>query len=424
LPDDLVFSWIHSAKIEKRALETILSKIVFQVIKIPIFAGCMPLDKNFHKLLYMKNLKLITLTILFLAGCSSDPGDKAARLTKLRQERDKLSEEIQKLEKELSSGVKTQGIFVRVAKIERQSFEHYIEVQGRIDGNENIGVSPRNQGGMVTKILVREGDRVTAGQVLAELDAEVLKQQLKDLKNKLAFVTDIYNRQKSLWDQKIGSEVQYLKAKNDMESVQFGIATLEDQIRMSVITAPINGTIEDIPIKVGQMASAASPVPAFRIVNFTSAKAMADVGEAYSSKVKTGDEVKIVLPDLNAELTKKVTFASKYINPTNRTFVVEVALPSPDITLRANMIAILKIKDYANPEAIAVPQNFIQKSPDEGSFVFVASEENGKKLARKKTVNPGITYNGLTEILSGLEPGDLIITAGYKDLYNGQQIEF
>jgi RND family efflux transporter MFP subunit len=372
----------------------------------------------------MKNLFILTLTIIFLSACSSGTGDKAARLTKLRQDRDKLSEEILKLEKEFSSGDKVQGIFVKVEKVERQSFEHYIEVQGRIDGNENIGVSPRNQGGMVTKILVKEGDHVTTGQVLAELDAEVLKQQLKDLKNKLDFVTDIYNRQKSLWDQKIGSEVQYLKAKNDMESVQFGIATLEDQIRMSVITAPITGTIEDIPIKVGQMASAASPIPAFRIVNFSSAKALADVGEAYSSKIKTGDEVKIFLPDLKEELTKKVTFASKYINPTNRTFVVEVSIPSSGITLRANMIAILKIKDYQNPEAIAIPQNFVQKSPDEGNFIFVAVEENAKKIARKKTVGTGITYNGLTEILSGLEPGDKIITAGYKDLYNGQQIEF
>ena len=372
----------------------------------------------------MKNVLFISIVLLFLAGCGNKEVDKTARLAQLRQERDKLTEEIIQLENELKPKEGTGVTHVKVERLEKKLFEHYIEVQGRIDGNENIAVSPRNQGGVVTKILVKEGDHVVQGQVLAELDAVVLKQQLNDLKNRLAFVTDIYNRQKTLWDQKIGSELQYLKAKNDMESVQLGIATLEDQIRMSVITAPINGTIEEIPIKVGQMASSASPVPAFRIVNFSRAKALADIGEAYSATVKTGDQVKIYLPDLREELTERVTFASKYINPTNRTFQVEVSIPSPTMTLRANMIAVLRIKDYANPAAISIPQNFIQKSPDEGLYVFIAAEENGKKVARKRAVVPGITYNGLTEIVSGLNESDQIITAGYKDLYNGQFIAF
>lgn len=376
---------------------------------------------NIHN---MKRVFFISAMVLFLAGCGGKEGDKTARLSQLKKERDRLTEEIVKLEKELTPNDVVQATFVKVDVLTKQTFEHYIEVQGRIDGNENIAVSPRNQGGVITKILVHEGDYVTSGQVLAEMDAEVMKQQLTDLKNKLAFVTDIYNRQKALWDQKIGSELQYLKAKNDMESVQYGIATLEDQIRMSVITAPISGTIEDIPIKVGQMASSASPIPAFRIVNFSKAKALADVGEAYSAKVKTGDQVKVFLPDLKEELTERVTFASKFINPTNRTFLVEVAFPAPNLNLRANMIAVLRIKDYSNSAAIAIPQNYIQKSPDEGSFVFVAIDENGKKTARKKNVTPGVTYNGLTEISNGLSEGDKIITAGYKDLYNGQLIEY
>ena len=372
----------------------------------------------------MKRVFFISVIMLILAGCGNKGVDKTARLAQLKTERDRLTEEIVKIEKELTKSDAIPVTHVKVEILTKQPFEHYIEVQGRIDGNENIAVSPRNQGGVITKILVHEGDYVTQGQVLAEMDAAVLKQQLTDLKNKLAFVTDIYNRQKTLWDQKIGSELQYLKAKNDMESVQFGIATLDDQIKMSVITAPINGTIEDIPIKVGQMASSSSPIPVFRIVNFSRAKALADVGEAYSSTVKEGDQVKIFLPDLREELTENVTFASKYINPTNRTFLVEVSIPSPKMSLRANMIAVLRIKDYSNPLAIAIPQNFIQKSPDEGYFVYVAVEENGKKVARKKIVMPGITYNGLTEIFDGLNESDKIISAGYKDLYNGQFIDF
>jgi len=372
----------------------------------------------------MKQIFLVIGLFFVLAGCGSKDGDKKARLEQLKKDHDKLTEEIMKLEKELTPANAVSSTLVTVETLTKKSFEHYIEVQGRIDGNDNIAVSPRNQGGTVTKILVHEGDMVAKDQVLAELDADVLKQQLTDHRNKLAFVTDLYNRQRILWDQKIGSEVQYLKAKNDMEAVQNGIATLDEQIKMSVITSPISGTVEDIPIKVGQFASPASPIPAFRIVNFSKAKALADVGEAYSSKVNTGDQVKIFLPDLNKEFTEKITFASKYINPTNRTFLVEAALSSSDVVFRANMIAVLRIKDYENGAAIAIPQNYIQNSRDEGQFVFVAAEENGKKVARKRTITPYVTYNGLTEVVHGLNEGDKIITAGFKDLYNGQPIDY
>ncbi len=372
----------------------------------------------------MKKILLITGMIFFLLACGSKEADKKTRLEQLRKEHEKITEEIMKLEKEVNPAGTLVAVNVTTEALLKKPFEHFIEVQGRIDGNENIGVSPRNQGGVVTKIPVHEGDFVTKGQVLAELDAEVLKQQLVDLQNKLAFATDIFNRQKALWDQKIGSEVQYLKAKNDMESVQNGINTLQDQIKMSVITSPIDGNVEDIPIKVGQMASSASPTPCFRIVNFSRAKALADVGESYSSKVKTGDAVKVFLPDLNVEIEQQVTFSSKYINPTNRTFLVEVALPNNGITYRANMIAVLRIKDYSNPAAIAIPQGYIQNSPDEGQYVFVGSEENGKKMARKRAIVTLNSFNGLTEIVSGLNEGDRIITAGYKDLYDGQLINF
>jgi RND family efflux transporter MFP subunit len=275
----------------------------------------------------------------------------------------------------------------------------------------------------VNKIFVKEGDHVTKGQVLAELDAEVIKQQLNDLQNQLVFATDLYTKQKELWDQKIGSEVQYLTAKNTMETLQNKIKIVDDQVKMSNITAPIDGTIEEIPIKVGQMA-AAGATPAFRIVNFSRAKAVADVGEAYTAKIKTGDQVNVFMPDLNEELTQTVTFSSKYINPTNRTFVVEAAMPAANNSYRANMIAVLKIKDYSNPMVISIPQDYIQTSMSDGKFAFVAVEENGKKIARKKYITTGISYNGLTEIISGLNPGDLIITAGYKDLYDGQVIDF
>jgi len=371
----------------------------------------------------MKKVFLIAGMIGLIVACTNKGTDKKARLEQLKKEHDKLTTEIVNLEKELYPAGAITATMVSVQTISKAPFEHYIEVQGRIDGNENIGVSPRTPG-VVTKILVKEGDFVKKGQILAELDAEVMKQTMKELQTQLEYATDLYTRQKALWDQKIGSEVQYLTAKNGKESLENKINTLDDQILMSNITAPIDGTIEEIPIKVGQMASSSSPQPAFRIVNFSKAKALADVGEAYSAKIQTGDQVKVYLPDVRAELIERITFSSKYINPTNRTFQVEVDLPPTNINYRANMIAVLRIKDYANPSTIAIPQNFIQTSRDEGQFVYVCSEENGKKIARKRTVLPFISYNGFTEVVSGLNEGDRIITAGYKDLYDGQLIDY
>jgi RND family efflux transporter MFP subunit len=368
----------------------------------------------------MKKSFLVVSLIFFVVACNTP--DKNAKLQKLKKDRDQIAMQITSLEKELNVKDNVQATIVSVQPLALQVFDHYIEVQGRIDGNENIGVSPRTSG-VVTRISIQEGDVVKKGQVLAEMDADVLKRNLSDLQNQLSFATDLFEKQKALWEQKIGSEVQYLTAKNNKESIENKIASLKDQISMSSITAPIDGTVEDIPIKVGQLAQAG--LPAFRVINFSKVKAVADVGEAYSAKIKTGDNVKIFLPDFNLELEQKVTFASKFINSTNRTFNVEVELPpSTNMVYRANMIAVIRIMDYSNPSTFAVSQNYIQSSKDEGYYVYLATEANGKKIARKTFIKTGITYNGLTEILSGLKPGDKLIAAGYKDLYDGQVIDY
>ncbi|MBM3404466.1 MAG: efflux RND transporter periplasmic adaptor subunit [Bacteroidetes bacterium] len=382
------------------------------------FIISLPLRRLFFKLpMIMKKILILSILVAIAASCGNQPDDKKSRLAELKKEQEKISAEIKKIEKELGTKNAEQVLFVSIDTIRRMEFSHFIELQGRIDGNENIAVSPKTPG-VVTRIFVKEGDAVRKGQVLAELDAEVLKQTLKEVEGQLDFATELYRKQKNLWDQNIGSEVQYLTAKNNKESLENRIATLKDQIRMSNITAPIDGTIEDIPIKVGQMANVG--FPAFRIVNFSEAKAVAEVGEAYSSKVKVGDQVKVFLPDFNEEINRRVTFASKYINPVNRTFMVEVTLPSREV-FRANMIAVIRIKDYSNPAAVAVPQNFIQ-SGNEGQFVFLAQKEGDKTIGKRQFVKTGSTYNGLTEITAGLKENDLIVTAGYQDLYDGQSI--
>lgn len=346
--------------------------------------------------------------------------DKKAELEKLKKEHDVISEKILELEKELASegGDKRKEVNVAVTEVKPTVFKHYIEVQGKVDGDENVAVSARSAG-VVISVNVQEGQKVSKGQLMAILDAQVLYASLADMESQLVFVTDIFNRQKNLWEQNIGSEIQYLTAKNNKESLENKIKTLKDQISMSRITSPIDGTVEEINIKIGQ--SVAPGLPAFRVVNFNKIKVVADVAEAYSPKIKTNDSVLIYFPDFNEEISSKLNFTSKYINAMNRTFMVESQIKSPKHEMRANMIAVLKINDYKAVDAVAIPVNLVQKALND-HFVYVAVEEKGKKFSMKRIVTLGRNYNGMVEIISGLKPGDLLITTGYQDLFENSPI--
>jgi len=342
-------------------------------------------------------------------------------LNKLLREHDKIALQIQELEKEINAESGKKIVSVAVTEVKPEVFRHFLEVQGKVDGDDNVSVSARNVG-IVTSIDVKEGQKVTRGQLLATLDAQVLQTTLRDMETSLEFVTDLYLRQKNLWEQKIGSEVQYLTAKNTKESLENKIQAMKDQIALSTIISPINGTVEEISLKVGQ---AISPgYPTFRVVNFDRLKVVAEVAEAYSSKVKNGDSVHIFFPDFNNEIASKLSFTSKYINMLNRAFSVEALIPNiSDHELRANMIAVIKINDYVSKDAVVVSANLIHKSINE-QFVFVAEKVDGDMIAKKRTVTTGVTYNGKTEILSGLKPGDMLITTGYNNLNGNEKVKF
>ncbi|MEI6122757.1 MAG: efflux RND transporter periplasmic adaptor subunit [Bacteroidota bacterium] len=369
----------------------------------------------------MKRVLILLCLIITFSACNHT-SDKKAQLDKLIKEHDKLAEQISKLQKELGtdSGANKKIITVAITEVQPMVFKHYIEVQGKIDGDENVAVSARGMG-VVTSVNVEEGQKVTKGQLLATLDAQVMYTQLADLEGQSAFVTDMYNRQKNLWDQKIGSEVQYLTAKNNKESLENKIKTLKDQIATSRITSPINGTIEEIPIKIGQQI--APGMLTFRVVNFNKIKVVADVAEAYSPKIKSNDSVLVYFPDFNEVIATRLSFTSKYINPLNRTFSIEAKLGAMKQEVRANMIAVVKINDYKANNAYAVPANVVQKSMNE-SFVYVAVVDKGKKIAKKQTVTLGMNYNGLIEVLSGLKTGDKVITTGYQDVNPNSLINF
>jgi membrane fusion protein, multidrug efflux system len=364
-------------------------------------------------------ISLVVLTTLMACG-----GSKQEQLEALKKQHDKIALQIEQLEKEIalsadSSSLK-EGKFVAIEEIEPKSFSHYIEVQGKLDGDENIAIYPEAMGVLV-HVYARAGDHVSAGQVLAQVNDAAFQEQLKTLQTTYAFAQETFQKQENLWKQQIGSEIQYLQAKTNKESLETQIAAVKKQIDMTRIKSPISGTIEESLVKVGQAVSTA--MPSFRVVNFSNLKVTADLAEAYTSKVNTGDEVIAYLPDIKKEIAARVTFCSKYINPTNRTFSVEAQLKTNADHLKANMVTILKIEDYNAPKAFVLPLNVIQ-TDNKGKYVLIAKQDSNRFVAVKQPVETGQLYNGLAEVTSGLTQGTRVITSGYLDLNEGQTIRF
>jgi RND family efflux transporter MFP subunit len=346
------------------------------------------------------------------------------KLEKLKAQRIEISDKIKALEDEIAHGGDTSKSTekmkdVMVTKIEPTHFSHSIDVQGRVEGDENITISTKMPG-TITKVNVAAGSVVKAGEIMAEIENDAARSQLADLQSSYDLVKDVYNRQKTLWDQKVGTEMQYLQAKNSKESMEQKIEQIKRTLDMYYIKAPFNGTVDEVTIKLGQTVSPG--VPAIRVVNLSKLKVRADLAEAYSSRIETGNTVNLVFPDINKTAISKVTYIAKVINALTRSFNVEVALPSND-DYRPNMIAQVSIVDYTNDKAIVVPVNAVQNIDDK-NYVFVAVDENGKKVARKREVTVGDTYSSSAEIKNGLQAGDLLITTGYSNLNDGQLIRF
>ncbi len=364
----------------------------------------------------MKNIIYIALITLIAACSSDDLTSKKAELASLKTQESEIKSKISTLEKDIAklSGKKvTNSQLVGITKITKSSFSHYIDVQAKVEGEENVTVNSQVPGA-VTRINVSAGSSVSKGQVLAEIDNETYMKGLDELKTAREFANTVYLKQKNLWDQKIGTEIQYLQAKNTIESLDKKLATLYQQIEMTKIKSPINGVVDEVFLKVGQMA--APGMPGIRVVNMSKLKIKADIAESYISKVKMGDEVEINFPDLNQTIKAKLSYVGKVIDPLNRTFNVEISLPG-NASLHPNMVAVIKIADYTNSSTFVLPANVVQIT-DEGTYVFVA--ENN--IAKKRNVVAGKNYKGTIEITEGLNENDPIITTGFQDIVDGQSI--
>jgi RND family efflux transporter MFP subunit len=372
----------------------------------------------------MKNQYIIVIAaLLAFTACGEKKGsvqEKRAALEKIKKEIAALQSKAKQLETEIAKlePTKENNKLVETEVIAAAAFESYLEIEGKADAEQST-IATAQVPGTVTQVIAKAGDVVSAGQALAYLDNSTLRQSRLQLEQQLSFANTLFEKQKRLWQQGVGTEVQYLTAKNQKEALEKNLSTLDAQLAMYTIKSPINGTVESVDLKIGQVA--APGLPSFKVVNLRNLKIIADVAESYSNKINTGDGVKINFMDINKTIDSKITFASKVIDPLNRTFRIEIRLNNV-ADVKPNMLAKLKIADYQNKSALTVPTNAITSGVEE-TYLMVKETSNGKEIARKRLVKTGHTGETRTEILEGLKAGDAVIVTGYQELNDGQTIE-
>ena len=366
------------------------------------------------------NTYILLISIFILSACSKP--DKKTELADLKSQQKEIETKIKTLEKELGAGKKVEAtpINVTVSAVAPQDFKHFVEAQGVVTSKNIVMVTPQ-MGGAITGLFLTEGQMIKKGQLVATIDNSVMKESLTEIKTQLDLVTTLFNKQKTLWDQQIGTEVQYLQAKANKESLEKRIVTMNTQMGMSRVYAPISGTVEKIMQKSGEMGMPG--VPMAQIVNVSDLKIVAKIGDTYVGSVKKGDAITVKFPDINKEFTTRISLVNALIDPASRTFGIEANIPNLGGSLKPNQVAIININDLSKGNSLVVSQNVVQKT-EAGDLVYVAVVENGKKIAKSRTVKTGISYDGKIEILEGLTAGEMVITQGYQDLVDGTLINY
>lgn len=379
--------------------------------------------------------KIISLTLIALTFYSC--GDKSTKnvedviatqdLIQIKEKREQIHADYEKLAAQMATLdaeiIKLDNTkrypLVSTLTVKDSAFTHYIEVQGNIETKENIMISPEYSG-VLTQLNVKAGQRVSKGQVLARIDDGGMSAQLAQAENKLALDKTTFDRQKNLWDQKIGSEIQYLQTQTAYQSQQKMVKQMQAQLAKTVVRAPFSGTIDEVIVERGQVVAPGQAL--FRIVNLGNMYVTANVPENYLSKLKLGASVEVYLNAIGKTYKGKVRQVGTYINPNNRTLSIEIAVPNPDNLLRPNQVAVLKIEDYINKNALLIPENIMTENAAKEKIVYVVSEGKETKVAQR-IIEIGYTSGAMVEVKSGLKPGETIVTEGAKTLTDGANVE-
>ena len=394
----------------------------------------------------MKQLKrgILILSVITMAACGGNKtGDAAIKekkdeLAKLKDQQTAITKQIAGLEAEIakldpSTAVVEKAKLVTLNTIAPTPFSHFIDLEGKIEAVNISYVTPKNGGGQVKALFVKKGDEVKKGQLLLQLDNTIAKQSLaageeglKTLRTQLDFAKTIYKKQKALWAEQIGTEVQLLTAKNNVDNLETQLKTSEaqvklykDQLEFSNVYADVSGIADEVNVRVGEaFVGVMGTMAQIKIVNANDLKVTVEIPENYLNKVKVGSKIRVNLPDIKKTIEANVTVASNLIDANSRSFYVEAKIPA-DKDFHPNQIALVNIQDYTNPKAITVPINTLQ-SDEKGKYVMVAVQEGNRLVARKKAVTIGELYGDALEIKSGLVVGDVVIVEGYQGLYEGQ----
>lgn len=363
------------------------------------------------------------LLILLITGCSAGvPDDKISKeeqLKEYRAQKKELEEKITSLEAEVEENSPVNKVRVELTELKPTLFEYFIEAIGNVYSDQNVIVSPEANG-IITSIEVNEGQKVRKGQILARLNTQTIERTIQETKVNLELATTTFERRQNLWEQNIGSEMEYLQAKSEKESLEKRLEGLEAQLDMAVIRAPISGVVDDLIQNKGEMAG--PPIPFARLVNLDEVYITAQIAETYLKDVNAGDSVWIEVPVLDTEKKAVVYRTSAVIDPDSRTFTVRVNMPNRDHRLQPNLMVRLKLRTQQIPEALVVPSILIKRD-FEGDFIFVAHpDDEGEMIARKRYITPGLKDNNRVVVKTGIKNGDNLITKGFAQVVDGSPL--
>lgn len=382
----------------------------------------------------MKKIFLLIIFIATLVSCGGDQksvdsliesGDLSAiktKRTELNQQQRDLKAEIDKLNEYIDSHEKKERPALITAQVIKDTvFKHYVEVQGNVETDQNL-VLNAEYSGVLTNIYVKEGQRVSKGQRLAKIDDGGLSSQVAQQEAQLALAKTTFERQERLWEQKIGSEIQYLQAKTNYEAARNTTNQLRAQLGKTIITAPFSGVIDDLIADPGQVV-VPGQTPIIRLVNLSDMYVKASIPETYLTNIKKGTRVEVNLASINENFTGTVRQVSNYINPNNRSFEIQVEIPNKDGNVKPNLIATVKVNDYSAENAITIPENILQENAAGETIAYVYKPiGDSTGVAKRIIIETGLSYGNHTEVKSGLKKGDTIIKEGAKTLRDGQKV--
>tara|TARA_R110002072_G_scaffold7503_2_gene40679 strand:- start:442473 stop:443639 length:1167 start_codon:yes stop_codon:yes gene_type:complete len=384
----------------------------------------------------MKKLLILALLLLVLISCGGGGNNSLETVLEsndvvaLQQKKDELTtqqqalnEQLKQLDEKINELNPEKNIPLVTTFVANDTvFNHYVELQGSVETKQNLVVTSE-MGGILQRVYVKEGDKVSKGQLLAKVDDGGMSQQLAQMQVQADLAKTTFDRQKRLWDQKIGSEIQYLQAKSNYEAQQEAINSMKQQLGKFVIRAPFSGTIDDVITEQGSVVSPGQ-TPILRVVNLSDMYIQTDVPETYITNVTKGKDVEVQFPVLSKTMDAKIRQTGDFINPENRTFKVEIAVPNKDKDIKPNLTARLRINDYTNNEAILIPQSIISENAEGEQYIYVLeNQEDEKAVAKRVIIKTGQSQGDVIEVLEGLKAGDSIIQEGARSVKDGQTVK-